>query len=455
MKLDLDTSNLDWSNATVRDYRYIHHLMLMIDERWTKLGMSPSGFSTRISNKVITSSYSDVSCIFKMNRYSPGGILSWDQLAAIYHAMVYLGLYIYFNPDNFKDEYYKNGDLRKLPVFDLKDMCRIADFDFFAHPFIPGQPIDYYSQFLLPIKKVLSAYKLISTNVYLLKRFDPYSATGISAKVGTSSAADGDLSLFEIPYKTIDGRKYEYEGRDLIDFLADGQNHIDAVKDYYQCFKDGVRFTDRYPERGVPHVETTTTEYYGSTAPILGYNYKVSYLTERWTNYDRNKDSEDRVIPSIDEGFAITSYAVGFGNLYKVAYPYPAGLPYKVYLYHTTTKVAWSGKQLNVPSDPAAPRYFNSPWPMIMEVKSGTVPANNEVIEWIELPSWNDLPTDWPHTTKDKRLRDAEIREYSSGGKYFYVPKSYVNGPFRCEDQYSALYYPLFVFDFSSLFQYN
>jgi hypothetical protein len=103
MKLDLDTSNLDWSKATVRDYRYIHHLMLMMHERWTKLGMAPSGFPVKVTTTLVSNAYSDVSAIFKMNRYSPGGILSWDQLAAIYHAMVYLGLYVYFNPDNFKE----------------------------------------------------------------------------------------------------------------------------------------------------------------------------------------------------------------------------------------------------------------------------------------------------------------------------------------------------------------
>lgn len=452
MKLDLDTSNLDWSKATVRDYRYIHHLMLMIDERWTKLGMAPSGFPRSAANRTITNAYSDISGIFKMNRYSPGGILAWDQLAAIYHAMLYLGLYVYFNPDNFKEEYYKDGDLRKLPVFDLKDMCTIADFDFFANPFIPGQPIDYYSQFLLPIKKVLSAYKFISTNVYLLKR----NANGIGAKAGTSSSEYGDLTLFEVPYKTIDGRQRRYQGKDMIEFLANGQNHINAVKDYYQCYKNEEDFYEKYEyKRAAPLDDTAPTEYHGTTSPVLGYNYKVSYTMMEWTDYDRNKDSEGRVVPSIDEGFIITSYAIGFGNLYKLAYPYPAGLPYKVYLYHTTTKVQWSAKQQNTSSDPSGPRYFNSPWPMIMEVKSGTVPDNNEVIEWIELPSWDELPTDWPHTGADKKLLDAEIVTYDSGRKYFSVTESYTFAPFRCEDQYSALYYPLFVFDFSSMFNYS
>lgn len=453
MKLDLDTSNLDWSKATVRDYRYIHHLMLMIHERWTKLGMAPSGFPTSATNRIVSNAYNVVSGIFKMNRYSPGGILSWDQLAAIYHSMIYLGLYVYFNPDNFKEDYYKNGDLRRLPIFDLKDMCRIAEFDFFANPFIPGQPIDYYSQFLLPIKKVLSAYKLISTNVYLLKRYD-YSI-GVGPKAGTGSTVDGDVTLLEPPYKIIDDRRRKYEGRDLIEFLANGQNHINTLKEYYQCFKDEVKYTERYPNRSNPHGDTSIAEYYGTIGPALGYSYKVSYTMMKWTDYDRNKDSDNRVVPSIDEGFIITSYAAGFGNLYKLAYPYPAGLPYKVYLYHTTNAVNWSAKQENTPSNPDAPRYFNSPWPMIMEVKSGTVPENNEVIEWIELPSWDDFPTDWPYTAKDKKLLDAEIKTYDSGEKYYSVIKNYFNGPLRCEDQYAALYYPLFVVDFSSLFQYN
>lgn len=455
MKLDLDTSNLDWNNATIRDYRYVHHLMLMIHERWTKLGYPASGFPiTYVSNGLIPSSYSNtITPIFQMCRYSPGGSVSWNQLAAIYHAMLYLGLYVYFNPDNFKEEYYKDGDLRKLPVFSLKDMCEIADFDFFAHPFIPGQPIDYYSQFLYPIKKVLSAYKQISSNTFAVKHYSYYSSD-MNSKVGTHWSYGqryDDCMVLPIPRKTVDDRKYTYEGRDLIDFLSDSKNHLKCLKDYYECYKNGENYQEKYPDRyGDLHGDTCQSD-----SPVLGYNYIVSYSDFRWSNYNQNMDSDDNIIYSIDSGFVITSYAVSFGNLFKVAFPFPAGIPYKTYLYHTTASVNWNGKNENVPSKLNDPRYFNSPWPMIIEKGSGTVPANNEVVEWIELPSWDALPGDWPKTTKDVRLYEMEIKDYDGGGNYISTKKSYTNAPMRCQDIYAAFYHPLFVFDFSSRFQYN
>jgi hypothetical protein len=43
-------------------------------------------------------------------------------------------------------------------------MCEIADFDFFSNPFIPGQPLNYYTKFLKPLHDVLASYKKIWTN---------------------------------------------------------------------------------------------------------------------------------------------------------------------------------------------------------------------------------------------------------------------------------------------------
>lgn len=45
--------------------------------------------------------------------------------------------------------------------YSLEDLCEIANFDFFANPFIPGQPIKYYEKFLKPIHDVLAALKYV------------------------------------------------------------------------------------------------------------------------------------------------------------------------------------------------------------------------------------------------------------------------------------------------------
>ena len=54
--------------------------------------------------------------------------------------------------------------------YSLQDMCDIANFDFFSNPFIPGQPLDYYSKFLKPLHDVLASYKKFWTNAFIGQR---------------------------------------------------------------------------------------------------------------------------------------------------------------------------------------------------------------------------------------------------------------------------------------------
>lgn len=439
MKLDLNTSNLDWSKATVRDYRYIHHLMLMINERWLQLGIAPSGLpssssSDRLpSEKPTSKSVSAAGTnIFRMNRYSPGGLLTWDQLSSIYHAMTYLGLYVYFNPDNFKEENYVKGDLRKLPVFDLKDMCRIAEFDFFAHPFIPGQPIDYYSQFLWPIKKVLSAYKFISSNSYIIKQ-----PTNESTPTPATGIAGSTYYIFPKQTVKVDGVEYGLLGNDKINYLANGQNHLSALREYYECYKNGINFTEKYKDRYVGYGNS------GNTA-CLGYDYSVQSLYFASNDYNQSEEYH------IDSGLAITAYTVTFGNLFKLTSAYPAGLPYTIYLYHTTYSkraATWYSEFYNYAP---VPKYFNSPWDMIIKVRDGVVPDNCEVIEWIELPSWNDLPTSHPHSSFGQKYEGKDVIE---DDRLDFVENPAKNTLAEA-DHYGAEYIPLFVFDFSSKFKY-
>lgn len=440
MKMNLDTSNLDWNNATIRDYRYIHHLVLMIHERWTKLGLASSGLSLNTTASLKSSGTSTLPNTFKICRFTPGGLLSWDQLSSIYHAMVYLGLYVYFNPDNFKEENYVRGDMRKLPVFDLKDMCRIADFDFFAHPFIPGQPLDYYSQFLNPIRKVLASYKYISSNVYHLNN-DAKTARTIGSSqictVGKRSSIENDI--LENPKKNDND---VYQGRDKIDFLADGSNHIKACKEWYECYKNQESFFDTYENRG-----TVNDSIILQNSAILGYDYSVTTFYLPWTNYGNQVNADDQVYYSVDEGLVINSFSVEFGNLFKLVSAYPPGIPYTVYLCHTTYK-------LFHPESWQVPRYYNSPWDNILTIKTGTVPENGEVMEWIELPSWDDIPTDYPNSTKGEKF----IVKLEDNEPTTLAPKETENRssyPLKAEDHYAAFYYPLFVFNFESKFQYS
>lgn len=116
MKIDLDTSNLDWTKASVMDFRYIHHLREMVLERMNFGGAF--GF-------------------FNYNDYFPFGLFNFQQILMIYKAMLWMGTSIFFNRNNFDEKYWHNSNNLKLWCYTLKDMCEIAEFDFFANPLIP------------------------------------------------------------------------------------------------------------------------------------------------------------------------------------------------------------------------------------------------------------------------------------------------------------------------------
>jgi hypothetical protein len=432
MKLDLDTTNLNWENATVRDYRYIHHLMMMIHERWTKLGMSPSGYtnSTNDSPRPCGNlEYGELA--FNLHRYSPGGLLTWDQLSSIYHAMIYLGIHAYFNEKNFNEKNWKNGDNKKLYYFSLQDMCDIADFDFFSNPFIPGQPIDYYSKFLYPIKKVLSAYKKIASMHFIVAK----SNAGTTPCIGTIYNSSSS-KLLPCPTKIINDDEWFYQGRDKINFFANIENHINKIKELYQYYKNGGNWQGGNSSPGA-------TDIYH----LLGYEYSIETIYELWDDYGRTETS-------IDSGLICSACGILFGNFFKCAELWPAGIPYDIYLCHTTY---YKGSMITSPTITYnvgnVPKYFNSPWPMIIHKGTYNVPNNGVVENWIELPSWNEIPKTYSHSVEGERYWE----------KYVMMEDNVINlernpfyeNPNWCADRYAAFYYPLLVFDVSSTFQYN
>lgn len=403
MKIDLDTSNLNWNKATINDYRYIHHLMMMAYERWTKLGAFTNG-----------SNYSNF-LPFKLNRYSPFGILTWDQLSSIYHAMTYLGTYVYLNEKNLNEKYWKNGDNRKWIFYSLQDMCDIAEFDFFAHPFIPGQPLEYYSQFLLPIKKVLASYKKIATSRFITK----YTSA-------ISFSESGKHGAFPIPTYTYTdeygvSRSPTIDGYELINYLADKDNWLKYAKRYYNQLKNEEAFTNFDGEKvGV-----------GTSSPYLGYQYTVTTLYSLYTNRDGN-DGNNRM----DHGLVYSSLLVSFGNLFKSITKFIPGTSYKIYLLHTSKNSTY-------------PTYLNSPWSNLIEVRNGVVKENGEIVEYIELPE-----IDVPMT-----LANSEVGKYYSEKKVL-NENGFANVTDRKtkaakNERFSAFYKPLIVLDYSSYFNYN
>ena len=90
MKLNLNTSSLNWEKANVFDYRYIYHLMLMINERYTKVGIHEKNtYYPAIPNEYANRQE------WNFAKWSPNGILTWDQLQSIYSTTFFLAIILF------------------------------------------------------------------------------------------------------------------------------------------------------------------------------------------------------------------------------------------------------------------------------------------------------------------------------------------------------------------------
>lgn len=392
MKLDLNTSSLNWENANVYDYRYIHHLMLMIEERFVGIGLSPTGLS---SSSNIPANISPTKINFNFANHSPNGILTWNQLASIYYSTLFLGTYVYLNEDNFNESNWQNFDNRKWINYSLKEMGEIGGINFFSNPFIPGQRLDYYNKFLYPLKKILSSFTKVWTNRFW-----------VSDNVVGGWTTYQDL---EVPYIEIDGSSYRLDGPDLISFYQDSSNFINKING---------NTADELNEFGV-----------------LGYSFTVNYLYDYWTNYGTT-DNE------IFSGWIFSSFGYRYSNTYKCGAKFPPGLPYKVYLYHSSYPIMYDSSTYFI-----TPSHHQTPWNLIIEVKSSTVPNNGEIVENISLPDMNfDLsltkctPAEFYRSKYILVDGDIESERNPNERKYF--------------ERVSCTYYPMIVVDFTSRFIY-
>lgn len=398
MRLDLDTSNLDWNNPTVLDFRYVYHLAKMCNER-----ISYSGAVGNAANY-----------IFNFTDFYPFGFFNFNQILMLYKTMVYLGVFIYFNPDNFDEKYWHNANNTKLWGYSLKDMCEIGEFDFFSNPLIPGQPLNYYNKFLLPIKKVLAAYKYMWTNM-----------TGAETGTLSDHTIKGRyLNAVTLPQKTvtIDGetKTATINGNERVNFWEDIDNIID------QCKSQQYGKLYSHPDVSISQK---------SLSP-LGYTIALHREQWIWNGYDGEGDYD---LYSADVWSDLVTVWEG---VYEFAMIFPSNCQYTIYLYQIGSGPIWS-RETN--SDSFLPAYNSSPWGRIIERQSGTTNSTGIIKETISLPDSDGYKFD---VSVKNRIPVSEFyttKATSTSGNYKtnnnkLLQKAFVN----CK------YLPLVVVDVSS-----
>lgn len=397
MKLNLNTDTLDWTNPNIFDFRYIYHLAMMVYERYTKIGISPTGLANRDWLETCETVFHPV---FDITKFSPNGLLTWEHLSTIYYSMIYLGTYVYLNENNLSEDKWVRGDNRRWLNYSLENMCEIADFDFFANPFIPGESLAYYNKFLTPIKKVLSSFRKIWTNSFFVDR---------NANKGYYISNES----LTLPKIEVDGEQKTINGRDLLTFYQTPQNFINEI--------------DRKITNG-DYSSLGNVEY-------LGYQYGVNTKYIKWYGYDGEGDLE------IVSDWVYDYIAMRKEKEFKCSAAYSPGIPYQVYLYHTTYfDESWTNNAF-------LPSHFKSPWNMLITCQTGIVPINGEVTETISLPE--DITFELEHLTPEKFWRI----KYESSPDYPYYTTLYQEDLLEVEVT-SVFYRPLIVFDYSSKFIY-
>lgn len=406
MKL-INTNDLDWNNPDILDYRYIDHLTKMINERWIEIGYTPitndMGYMYNTSKWMCVGSGSKH--IWTPHRFSPGGFLTWDQLSQIYSATLYLAIYVYINEANFKEENFENSDNRLHFGYSLPQLCEITDFDFFANPFIPGHPIQYYTKFLAPLRKILLELKKVWSNI---------------ATYQNEKTFRNYISSFKSSF-----------------FPKIGDNSVKG-KDRYEAMQNFTRIKG--------YVEDTLNG--GSIYNDIPYNLTY-YALYAFTNITSRTDYWQ---PSYDEPNEWVKYyawyynSIGVKNKgkYKFAYYFKPGASYKTYLIASTyTK----NIENFIPVNGLANFYWASSWGKIIEGPSGNVPNNGMVTHEFSLPNW-DLPNknDLPSYID---LKDFQETNQSSQNKYEDIPFYKRGVTVGCQ------YIPMIIVDYSGTFNYN
>lgn len=189
MKIDLE--NLNWNEATVLDGRYIYYLALMLDERCSAIGFSD----------------------FNINEFTPTGVFRYKELYDIYTLTLRIGQSMFLNEANLSDTSFKNHKIGKYFSFTLKDLCTISGFDFFSHPLIPNQRLNFYDKFLKPLYLILKEFKKIFFN-----RFDEITPTSYIG-VDTTFPNATDLTGGVYPH-VVNHIQQNLNGPELVEFYS-------------------------------------------------------------------------------------------------------------------------------------------------------------------------------------------------------------------------------------------
>ena len=367
--LDLNQSSLDWSKANVFEYKYIYYLARMIKERMADVGISLGG------NTSYDNLYNFGAIIpatpFNFTDFNPHGLLTFHQLQMLYATMLYLATRAYLNPNNLSGSNWVNGDNRKFFGFSLQDLCEIANFDFFAHPFIPGERLDYYNQFLKPIHDCLNAFRYVWTNYFVR---GPLYYKDINAP---------DLPTVQVQH---DGETYTLP--------VNGQQRVEWWSNF-DHMKDALESAPMSTYSGIDWDGT----------PCLGYLNTIRYERWRWKGYFDSHSSY-----SYYECPHWTHSRVFYKTTIKPMQRFVPGSPYEVKLLHSTNDI----KINTVYYTEKKMHYFRSSYPNIVDGPTGSIPSSGFPIVEIEMfqnqnisDSLTNIPIEdfWYYNTQNDTTR--------------------------------------------------
>ena len=141
-------------------------------------------------------------------------------------------------------------------------------------------------------------------------------------------------------------------------------------------------------------------------------------------------------------GLVYSSFAYLKQQQFRSYMPFPGGLSYDLYLYHTT---AYNNLWARVNgSSRFRPSYFQSPWDMVISVQSGTT-QRGFFVKKISLPD-NQIKADFNLI--------SEAKDY---WRYYFQDRNEykTNVPNMIQGLISCFYRPMIIVDFSPLFQYK
>lgn len=399
MKLK-NTNELNWEEANILDYRYINHLTKMITERSVGIGWMPK---SSVSQAWVQSYTNVFNFLWTPERFSPGGFITWEQISQIYSMTMFLATYVYMNENNFKEENFVNGDLRRHLGYSIEDLCNIADFDWFSNPCLPGQPIIYYSKFLHPLKKVLSSLKKVWSNRAYTSDRSPVCYGNYSSLPNSFYSSKNGVTV---------------SGKDKYEELKDYDKIIEMIKE--------TIYGSKY------------SSFKKSTSSGALYSFlTVSYIFGTW---DSEYGSEESKYENFDTWFYSFYSVKNTGRFIWNSYFKP-GSSYSTYLYSTTSFN-------NVPYTNSSKSYYHiSKWGNIIKCGEGTVPEDGHIRESLQLPDWN-LPN------------RNDLPDYIDLSEFF-LSYSRLDGtsssvkPGKKGINVGTCYIPLVIVDYSNSFQYN